>query len=100
MLLTLTLLHILYTVHYNYGVHVIAGKNKLMGHGDIDKMIFFDTTIFGLVLQATAVYTQVTVDSSPFVECSSNSGNLTKTKMLVRSTVVQWISTITLIYCL
>ena len=69
MLLTLTLLHILYTVHYNYGVHVIAGKNKLMGHGDIDKMIFFDTTIFGLVLQATAVYTQVTVESYPFVEC-------------------------------
>ena len=62
MLFTLTLLHILYTVHYNYGVHVIAGKNELMGHGDIDKMIFFDTTIFGLVLQATAVYTQVTVD--------------------------------------
>ena len=68
-LTVLTLLNILYTVHYNYGVDVLAWKdrrtdlwNALAGVGGFeDKFIFQDAAIFGLVLQATAVYTQVRV---------------------------------------
>ena len=38
MLLILTLIHVLYTMDYKYGVHVLAGKNDLKGHDDVAKM--------------------------------------------------------------
>ena len=63
----MTVLNILYVIHYRYGIDVLGGNykravdflNSELGPRFTDKEIFMDWTIFGWWLQGVAVYTQV-----------------------------------------
>ena len=67
-LILLTLLNIMYAVHYDFGVDVLVWKDRRIDWLNMvtgvnrfgDKSIFLDwSVLLGLILQATAVYTQV-----------------------------------------